>query len=127
MDRLRFENYAGQQILFIDCTGLNPRELVDLFDKVRDVVTAQPPSSVVTLTDFTGAHFDKGAADHMKLVAAYDRPHVRRAAIVGAHTLPDVFYRNLLSFSARDFPIFRTREEALEYLLAAPAADRQTA
>jgi hypothetical protein len=127
MQRVHFETHAGQRILCIDCTGLDPRELMEVFDDVRDIVTAQPASSVMTLTDFTNAQFDKGAADHLKLVAAYDRPHVRRAAIVGAATLPDVYYRNLVSFSAREFPVFRTREEALAYLLAEPAAERQTA
>jgi hypothetical protein len=52
----------------------------------------------------------------MKVVAAKDRPHVRRAALVGAENIPNVYYRNLESFAARRFPKFKTREEALDWL-----------
>jgi hypothetical protein len=127
MERVRFETHDGQRVLVIDCSYLNARELVDVFDQVREIVTAQPEASIMTLTDFTGAQFDKRAADYLKIVAVYDRPHVKRAAIVGAETLPDVYYRNLRSFSARDFPLFPTREEALAYLLADETAARQSA
>jgi hypothetical protein len=53
----------------------------------------------------------------MKIVAAKDRPYVRRSAIVGLDSIPEVYYRNLLSFSARNIPAFKTREEALDWLL----------
>jgi hypothetical protein len=52
----------------------------------------------------------------MKVVAAKDRPHVYRAAVVGADSIPEVFYRALESFSSRHFPKFKTREEALDWL-----------
>ena len=118
MERVRFIDHMGNQILLIDCTECGPRELVEVFKEVQQVVTSQPPGSVLTMADFTDAEFDKAAADQMKLVAAYDRAHVRRSAIVGADFLPDVYYRGLLSFSARDFPVFKTREEALDWLVS---------
>jgi len=40
----------------------------------------------------------------------------RRAALVGAENIPDVYFHNLESFSARHFPKFKTREEALDWL-----------
>jgi hypothetical protein len=118
MERVRFIDYLGTQILLIDCTQCGPDELLEIFKEVQGVVTSQPQASVLTLADFTDAEFDKKAADQMKLVAAYDRGHVKRSAIVGADSLPDVYYRNLLSFSARDFPVFKSREEALDWLVS---------
>jgi hypothetical protein len=117
MERVRFIEYLGTQILLIDCSQCGPQELTDIFNEVQEVVTSQPPHSVLTLADFTDAEFDKKIADHMKVVATYDRAYVKRSAIVGADTLPDVFYRNLVSFSARNFPVFKTREEALDWLV----------
>ncbi len=116
MERVRFIDHNGTQVLLIDCTNCGPHELNSIFEEVQSVVTAQPPHSVLTLTDFTGADFDKQTADHMKVVATYDRAYVKRAAIVGADDIPDVYYRNLVSFSAREFPIFKSREEALDWL-----------
>jgi len=51
----------------------------------------------------------------MKEVAVFDRPYVRRAAIVGAESLPKVFYEGLKTFSRREFPRFKTRNEALDW------------
>ena len=38
-----------------------------------------------------------------------------RAAIVGAESLPNVFYEALKTFSQRQFPRFNTREEAMNW------------
>lgn len=117
MERVRFIDYLGTQVLLIDCSNCGPQELCQVFDEVQEMVTSHPLRSVLTLADFTDAEFDKRAADHMKVVATYDRAYVKRSAIVGAETLPDVYYRNLVSFSARDFPVFKTREEAMDWLV----------
>ena len=53
----------------------------------------------------------------MKEVAVSDRPYVKRSAIVGAEGLPKVFYEALRTFSRREFPRFKTREEALDWLV----------
>jgi hypothetical protein len=117
MDRVRFETHRGKQVLIVDGTNCSPDELLEVFDEVQRVVTHEPKGSVLTLGDFTGAEFNKEAATRMKIVAAFDRPHVRRSALVGMDSFPDVFYKALLSFSARQFPTFKSKEEALEWLL----------
>ena len=117
MERVRFIEHCGAQVLLIDCSQCGPRELSAIFQEVQQLVTSQPPGSTLTLADFTEAEFDKSTADQLKIVATYDRPYVKRAAFVGAETLPDVYYHNLISFSARQFPLFKTREEALDWLV----------
>jgi len=42
----------------------------------------------------------------MKEVAIFDRPYVKRAAIVGAESLSNVFYEALKTLSRREFPRF---------------------
>lgn len=116
MERVRFITHRGKRVLLIDHTGSTPDEMRRTMDEVEHIVTSEPPNSLLTLSDFTGTGFDKTAADRMKVVAAKDRPHVRRAALVGAESIPDVYLRNLESFSARHFPKFKTREEALDWL-----------
>jgi hypothetical protein len=53
----------------------------------------------------------------MKEVAVFDRPYVKRAAFVGAQSLPKVFYEALKIFSRREFPKFQTRQEAMDWLV----------
>lgn len=117
MERVRFVTHRGKQVLLLDGTNCAAAELTDMFERCEEMVTAQPPNSVLTLGDFTGAQFTKEAVERMKLTAVMDRPHVKRAAIVSAGSLPDVYHKALASFSARDFPTFKTREEALDWLV----------
>jgi len=116
MERLRFITHRGKRVLLIDHSGSTADEIRRTMDEVEHVVASEPPNSLLTLSDFTGTQFDKASADRMKVVAAKDRPHVRRAALVGAESIPDVYFHNLESFSARFFPKFKTREEALDWL-----------
>jgi len=73
---------------------------------------------VLLLADFTGSKFDKSAVETLKQATVFDRPHIKRSAWVGTEGMPKVFYDNLKAFSQRDLPTFRTREEALDWLVA---------
>ncbi len=117
MDRVRFITHHGKTILLVDLSNCSAREVLKLAGKVQGIVTAQPPKSVLTLRDLTGAQFSRDAFTRMKEVAVFDRPYVKRAAMVGAESLPEVFYQALKTFSRREFPRFETREEALEWLV----------
>jgi hypothetical protein len=56
-------------------------------------------------------------ATRAKEVLVLDRPYVKKSALIGTENLPHVFYENFKSFSQRELPIFKTREEALEWLV----------
>jgi hypothetical protein len=84
---------------------------------VPSYVTEEPEGSVLLLADFTGAKFDRKAVEQMKQGTVYDRPHLKRSAWYGTENLPKVFYEHLRSFSQRDLPTFKTREEALDWLV----------
>jgi hypothetical protein len=81
-------------------------------------VARHAPGSLLTLADFSGAHIDKAVATRAKEVLVLDRPYVRRAAWVGTESLPHVYYENFKSFSQRDLPAFKTRNEAMDWLVA---------
>ena len=116
MDRVRFITHQGKQILFIDVTNCAADEVVELLTEVQRIVTAQPPKSALTLSDLTGAQFSRAAITRMKEVAVFDRPYVKRAALVGAQSLPRVYFEALKTFSQREFRRFKTREEATDWL-----------
>lgn len=118
MERVRYITHGGKKILLIDLSGCKAGEMIDVFDSVEELVTAEPAHSVLTLADFNGAELDRDAVTRMKEVAVMDRPHVRRAALVGTEDLPKVYHKALETFSVREFPAFKTREEAMEWLVA---------
>ncbi|MGA8310562.1 MAG: hypothetical protein WB755_11075 [Terriglobales bacterium] len=117
MDRVRFITHQRKHILLTDLTNCAAEEVIELLTEVQRIVTAQPRKSVLTLGDFTGAEFSRAAVTRMKEVAVFDRPYVKRAAFVGAESLPEVFYEALKTFSQREFRKFKTREEAMDWLV----------
>ena len=116
-ERLHFENYKGHAILVIDFSHSSNQEMLALLDQVKASVERQAPASLLILSDFTGTHIDKKVATRAKEVLVLDRPYVKRSAWIGTENLPHVFYENFRSFSQRELPIFKTREEAMEWLV----------
>lgn len=116
-DRLHFIKHKGQAIYVTDFSQCTAKEMLVLLDLVRADVSRHAPGSVLILTDFTGAEIDKQVATKAKEVLVHDRPYVKRSAWIGIESLPHVFYEHFKSFSQRELPTFKTRKEALEWLV----------
>ncbi|MGC2109839.1 MAG: hypothetical protein WA655_10005 [Candidatus Korobacteraceae bacterium] len=117
MDRIRFVTHREQRVLLLDFTGCTAEDVAALAERVPGTVTAEPLDSVLVVADFSGAEFSRDAVERIKVGTALDRPHIKRAAWVGAENLPKALYDSIRSFSARDFPVFPTREAAMDYLV----------
>jgi hypothetical protein len=117
-DRLHFVKHKGQVILVLDLSQCSAKEVLLLVDMLRATVARQAPGSVLILADFEGAQIDMQVATRVKEVLVLDRPYVKRAAWIGTESLPHVFYEHFKSFSQRELPTFKTREEAMEWLVA---------
>jgi SpoIIAA-like len=116
-ERIRFITHRGKTVLLVDVSNCSSAQMIELGHLVPTYVSEQPKGSVLLLADFTGCKFDKPAFETLKQAAVFDRPHLKRSAWVGTETLPKIFYENLKAFSQRDLPTFKTREEALEWLV----------
>ena len=117
-DRIRYVEHKGKQILLVDLSHCMPAEVAKISLLVPSYVTSEPRGSVLLLADFTGAEFDRIAIDRLKEGAVFDRPHLKRSAWVGLDKLPKVFYEHIKNFSQRDLPAFKTREEAMDWLVS---------
>ena len=122
-ERIRFVTHKNNKVLLVDLSNCTPDEVSQLCRLVPSYVTAEPRGSLLLLADFSGAKFDKAAIASLKEGTVYDRPHLKRSAWVGTETLPKVFYENIKAFSQRDLPTFKTRDDALDWLVReVPAA-----
>ncbi len=115
-EHIRFIDHQSKKILLVDFSNCPANEVEEIARSVPDYITVQPRGSVLVLTDFSGATFDRDALRAMKETAVFDKPFVKKSALIGTEDLPASFYDELQSYSRRDLLIFKTREEALDWL-----------
>jgi hypothetical protein len=118
VQRISWIWFRGTEILQVDFSHCTAEQVQKVAQEVPDYVTVRPRGSVIVITDFSGASFNKDALRTMKETAVFDKPFVKKSAFIGAQTLPHQFYEDLKIFSRRVLPIFESREEALEWLVA---------
>src|ERR1700685_1181288 len=105
-ERIRFTNYHGRQVLVVDLSRSPASTVEEIVRMVPEVVTRQPPRSVLIFVDFTGASLDAGTLVAMKEAAVFDKIYVKKCAWVGAEDIPPQFIQTLKSYSLREFPSF---------------------
>jgi hypothetical protein len=118
VDRIRFVTHRGHRVLLLDFTNCKAEEVAAICDQAPAIVMQEPVGSVLALADFSGTELNRDAVEHIKIATAYDRAHVKRAAWVLTENLPKALYDSVRSFSAREFPVFPTLQEALDYLVS---------
>jgi hypothetical protein len=118
MDPIRFVTHQGQRILLLDFRETTPDQVAELSARVPEVITREPKGSVLVVADFSGVTFSRDAVDRSQIATAIDRPHIKRAAWVLTENLPKALYDSIRSFSARDIPVFDTRDKAMDYLVS---------
>ena len=88
-----------------------------LLEYTRTTVANHGRDSVILLAAFEGTEIDHEVAMKIKEVLTLDRPFVKKSAWVGAEHIPHAFMENFHSFSQREIVTFKTREEALDWLV----------
>jgi hypothetical protein len=116
-ERIRFIEHHGKKILVVDFSNCPAQKVEEIARAVPDCATAQPLNSVLVLTDFTEATFNQDALRALKETAVFDKPFIKRSALLGTQSFPRDFYEEITSFSRRDLRIFTTRDEALTWLV----------
>ena len=110
---------AGERkIVVIDLSGAKLHEMVRVLQDARGMIRSEPPESVLTLTDVTGAHPTPAITRMLKEFVRDNRPYVKAEAVVGMSALMKPIYDAVMLFSNRKIPAFSTREEALQWLLS---------
>ena len=117
-ERIRLINHHGKQVLLVDLSNCSAVEVEKIVRAVPEFVTTRPRGSVLILSDFTGASFDEEAVRAMKEAAVFDKPYIKKSARIGATNFPREFHEQISGFSGREMPAFRTRKEALTWLVA---------
>jgi hypothetical protein len=116
-ERIHFISHKRKQILSVDYSKCSAVEVAEISRSVPDYVTTQPRGSVLVLSDFTGASIDQGAIRSIQETAVFNKPYVNKSALVGDANLLEALAQSLRTFSRREFPTFKSRAEALTWLV----------
>jgi circadian clock protein KaiB len=115
--RIRFIEHKGKQILLSDFSLATAQQMIPLLTLVRTTVAQYGPQSALILSDYQGAEINHRVAIKIKEVIAHNRPFVKRAVWLGTEQIPRGLIENIHMFSRRETVTFKTREEALEWLV----------
>ena len=116
---LKVLEHKGKQILFFDFSHNNCKEeYIPIIDTAKLWLKDKGPSSVLTLTDVTNAHFNAEILNLLKELTSHNKPYVKAGAIVGiTRPLAKLAYNAVMAFSKRTLPIFDTHDEAKDWLI----------
>jgi hypothetical protein len=93
-ERIHFIYHQGKKILLIDFSKCSASEFEKLVRQVPDHVTVQPLGSVLVLTDFTGAVFDRAVVLAVKETAVFDNPTLGNPLWLEQRASRKIFTRN---------------------------------
>ena len=116
-DRIRYIDYGGLEILYLDFSEAEVQDVLDVVDKAADIIRSRPEKSVFTLVYTDQAKFDTEVIRAMKEFAKGNEPYVKASAIVGIKGLQKIIMDAVSLFSKREFGIFEDMDEAKRYLL----------
>jgi hypothetical protein len=115
--RVQFIEHLGKKVLFINYADCGATMMKAVAGEGHRLLSLEPPNSVLTLNDVTGATFDHEAVAFLKSMVAANAPFVRRGAVVGINGLQSLIYEAVQAFSRRKLPQFTSREQALQWLV----------
>ena len=117
MERTRFIEHRGKRILLLDYAGLrDTEETLREIGRSREVVRAQPPGSLLVLTNVRDARYNSAVIQAMKDLATHNAPYVKASAIVGMSGLHRIVYQTVVMMTRRKIQTFDTEAEALDWL-----------
>jgi hypothetical protein len=123
-ERIRFISFNRRRILFMDFSEMDdPAEMLAEMERARRLIAAEPPDSLLTLTDVTGTRYTAEIIKAFQALAAHNKPFVHAAASVTRTPLQLVALRASAVQSKRNLQAFEDLTEAKVWLASHGDAD----
>lgn len=117
MGRVNFIEHKGQRILHVDLSGLRePRDKIEVLEEARRVIDAQPPKSVLLLTNCIETHYETEGAEAVKQYSKANTPYVKASAVTGVVGIKKILLNAIVKLTKRKIAAMDTVEQALDWL-----------
>jgi len=114
--RIRFISHGGQQILYVDFSNGNLKDIHNVIEESAPIIRSQPTKSLLLLTNVQDQAFNPAAAREMQRYATGNDPYVRAAAVIGLNGLRKVVYEAIRRASRQNMMAFPSLETAERWL-----------
>lgn len=117
MGCVSYKKHNLKEIMVFDFTDKTISQILDGIEEAKTHVAKRPQASILALTDLTGMKFNSQVTEAFKGFTAHNKPYIKASAIVGIQGLQKIAYQAVMAFSKRNIPLFKTRAEALDWLV----------
>lgn len=117
MERVKFIKHQWRQILLLDFSDSSVDESMKTMNEAKKVIRSQPKSSMLILTDVTGARYNMEVVEKLKEFTNENTPYVKASAVVGLDGLKKIVYNAVVMFSKRKLSVFDNIQQAKDWLI----------
>ena len=118
MERVKTISHEGKEIIFLDFANCKTEEMLQVIAEGAKLIQAQPPKSVLALSDFTNSSTDPSLLSAFRAFTAGNEPYIKASAIVGLSRIAEIFYDIIIKFTRRNVTIFANADQAKAWLIA---------
>ncbi|MFX0051530.1 MAG: hypothetical protein ACFE8U_09595 [Candidatus Hermodarchaeota archaeon] len=122
MDRVKWINHQGKEILLIDYSGLksskNKNEILGIIETFKDTALKKG-GKILFLSDVTNAYTDREVFSELKNEAKFcaDNDLIEKECIVGVTGVKKALVNIVNRFAKTNLVLFNSREEAKSWLI----------
>lgn len=120
MERTRFIEHKGHQVLLLDYSNLSKTEdALREIERTKEFIRQFPQEPTIrAMTDASGSVYNKQVLTALKEMAAHNTPYILAGAVVTTSGLHRIALMAINTFIRRPLHVFASREEALDWLVA---------
>jgi len=115
--------HRGKRIYLVDAAGgIGPsgEGIEAVAARAAADIRREPPRSVLVATKVDGVPVTMKTVELLKKLAEGNGPHVKAACVVGLGTAQRMVFQTVRILSRREFELFDTLEQGLDYLAGLP-------
>lgn len=114
--RVMFTRHKQKEILNLDFSECVYEELVAHIAKARDIISQQPPNSLLVLTNVTNMHINKDVAKTLREYLELNKPFVKASAVIGITSQTQVLFNTIITLARREIKVFDNEAAAKDWL-----------
>jgi hypothetical protein len=117
MTGTEFIKHKGKSVFYMNFTNVSSiEEIKSIIDQSIKFIRAQPPKSVIALTNLENIFFNSQVKDIFLDFVKHNEPYIRTSAVIGMNGLVRIMFNGVMKLSGRDVRSHETIDKALDFL-----------